>query len=226
MLERSCGHDWHCRKFILLALIALMIAGCTSMFTVSSEFGGRGIPIGSLDLVFNSLSEVVGLTLRFAWAIRERNGDALGELIRNDRSLPAGMDKDEYVELLLRTNRELIIEADSVGVELFHGKDQMLTMSVVLPPGAVDSAGVIYSRHKSDSTVFSMGHPETDSLSKSSDQPDRATVRVFMLVVDSSDTTRIDNSILFEREKERWLITSFKKDLLQLAGVRNQPGKQ
>jgi hypothetical protein len=225
VLERNYGHDWHCRTLILLALIALMTVGCANMFRMSSEFAGRGIAVGSLKLVFNSLSEIVELSLQLAWAIREKDGGALGELLGNERFLPAGMDKYEYVELLFQANRTLIIEDDSMGVDLFHGKDQMLTMSVVLPPGAVDSAGVIYSRQKGDSTAFSIRHPETDSLSKSFDQPTLAVVRVFMLVIEN-DTTRIDNSIFFEKKKERWLITSFEKDLLQLAGGRNNPGKE
>jgi hypothetical protein len=225
MLERNRGHDWHRRTLILLALIALITVGCASMFRVSSEFAGRGIDVGSLELVFSSSYEIVDLTLRLAWAIREGDGGALRELLGNDRFLPAGTDKDEYVESLLHTNRELIIEADSMGVDLFHGKDQMLTMSVILPPGAADSLGAICGRQEGDSTAFSRWSPEIDTLSKSFDQPTRAVVHVSMLVADS-DTTRIDNSIFFEREKERWLITSFKKDLLQLAGVRADSGKE
>jgi hypothetical protein len=204
------------------------------MFRDMDEVVGRVMAAPFKSLIDNA-PEIVDLTLRLGWAIGEKDGGALGELLGNERFLPAGMDKDEYVELLLKTNTTLIIETHSLRVDLFHGKDLMGTVSMVLPPGAVDSAGVIYSRQNDDSTAFNMWSsetdsmlsiwsPEIDSLSKSLDQPTRATVHVFILVMES-DTTRIGNSVFFEKEEERWLITSFEKDLLQVAGVRTDSGK-
>ena len=215
--------------------MALMTVGCASMFRDTDRFVGYALA-GSFAMLVDNYSEIVDLTLRLARALKEKDGNSLEELLGNGRFLPGGMDKDEYVELLLQTNRTLIIETDSLRVDLFHGKDLMCTGSMVLTPGAVDSASVIYSRQNDDSTAFNMWSsetdsmfsiwsPEIDSLSKSFDQPTRATVHMFMLVMEN-DATRIGNSVFFEKEEGRWLITSFEKDLLQVAGVRIDSGKE
>jgi hypothetical protein len=196
------------------------------MFKDVDEVVGRAMAY-SLGTWVNNSSEIVGLMLGLAWAIKEKNGDALGELLENHRFLPADMSKDEYIESLLQANRTLILEADSMDVVFFRDGDEMATMSVFLSPGATDTVGMFYSRQDSALTPFDMSFLESDSLSTSFDDLTRAAVHASMLVVsDAGDSVRIDNSIFFEKEKEHWLITSFKKDLLQLAGARTDSSEE
>ncbi|UCB52637.1 MAG: hypothetical protein JSV10_00645 [Candidatus Zixiibacteriota bacterium] len=197
------------------------------MFRDVDEAVGRAMAY-TLGALINNSSEIVGLTLGLAWAIKEKDGDALGELLENHRFLPAGMSKDEYIESLLQANTTLIIETDSIKVALFRDGDEITTMSIVLSPGAADTVGMSYSREDSALAPFDMSALESDSLSTSFVDPTRATVHTSMLVLngDTGDTVRIDNSIFFEKEKEHWLIMSFRKDLLQLVGARTDSGKE